>query len=222
MTAPTYDTLTSDDTGADKILTTGTMTALDQNPIAVAQRGTSAPVPQVPVVAKLTASSGNWTWPDGVTAATFYIQAPGGGGGGSSGGSNGGDGTDSTITYNSITTTAEGGDGGTKEGTTFAGEGGNAGGGDFSVYGGTAGAQIGAASYFGVGGTHVPSVSPHQGGGGRGDSSGGQGGGGGEMVRKRLVKVDGLNTVAYVNGAVGTSGGGSAQAGGAGVILVEY
>jgi len=219
-----WDILDNDDLGADKILTTGTMNALYDNPTAQAKREANTPsFVQVPVVEKLTAASGNWTWPDGVTAATFWIQAGGGGGGGGSG--DGGDAADSTITYNSITTTAEGGFGGTRDGLPFTGgQGGNDGGGDFSVRGKSTVSINGGSSFFGEGGTKstisTPAISPYQGGGGGGE---GQGGGGGEMVRKRVVRVDGLNTVAYVNGAAGTAGsGGTQQAGAAGFILVEY
>jgi len=199
--------------------------ALRDNPVAIAERATGAPIVQVPVLAKLTAASGNWTWPDGVTAATFWIQAAGGGGGGLSSG--GGNASNSTITYNSVTTTAEGGKGGTQDGLTIAGgQGGNLGGGDFAVKGKSTRTNAGGDSFFGEGGqTGTASISPSQGGGGGGTTSGGsgQGGGGGEMVRIRVVKADGLNTVAYVNGAAGTAGsGGSPQAGASGVILVEY
>jgi len=69
-----WDILDNDDLGADKILTTGTMNALYDNPTAQAKREANTPsFVQVPVVEKLTAASGNWTWPDGVTAATFWI-----------------------------------------------------------------------------------------------------------------------------------------------------
>ena len=43
MTAPNYITLTSDDIGANKILRAATASALDSNPVAIAQRGTGAP-----------------------------------------------------------------------------------------------------------------------------------------------------------------------------------
>jgi len=218
----TWDVLDNDDLGADKILTTGTMNALYANPTAQAKRETNTPgIVQVPVIEKLTASSGNWTWPDGVTAATFCIQAPGGEGGDST--ADGADGADSTITYNSVTTTAEGGDGGTSGASAWNGRGGNAGGGDFSVAGKTTITANGGDSFFGEGGKVISileTVTPTGGGGGYG-VNGGQGGSGGEMVRIRVVKVVGLNTVAYVNGAAG-SGWSAGQAGGAGFILVEY
>lgn len=171
---------------------------------------------------KLTASSGEWPWPNGVTAATFWIQAPGGGGGENSAGVSGTDGGDSSITYNSVTTTAEGGGGGAREGLTASGNdgvGGDAGGGDLSVPGGNGITGAGGGSFFGRGGfqqnitTAIPAVN-----GGGGYSVSGQPGGGGEMVRIRVVKVDGLNTVAYVNGTAGTG----YQSGAAGFILVEW
>ena len=211
-----WDILDNDDLGADKILTTGTMNALYDNPTAQAKREANTPsFVQVPVLVKLTASSGNWTWPDGVTAATFWIQAPGGGGSGDS--SDGGDGGDSSITYNSVTTTAEGGDGGEDAGT--GGLGGNGGGGDIYVSGRNTRTWFGADSFFGTGGV-AAERSPIQGGGGGGTF----GGGGGEMVRIRVVRVNGMNSVAYVNGTAGASGAGAGnpQAGASGFIIVEY
>lgn len=161
---------------------------------------------------KLTASSGEWPWPNGVTAATFWIQAAGGGA--SVGATVATDGGDSSITYNSVTTTAEGGDGGASGVTPTPG--GNSGGGDFSITGKYGRAGVGGDSFFGYGGV-LSSHSPAAGGGGGGD----QAGGGGEMVRKRVVKVDGLSTVAYTvgQGGAGANGG---QAGAAGFILVEW
>lgn len=223
MTAPTYDTLTTDDTGADKILTTGTVTALDQNPVSIAQRGTSAPVAQVPVIEVKTSGTGaTWTWPDGVTAATFYLLGGGGGGSGAGVAEAGTDGGDTSITYNNITTTAEGGDGGSGSGQT--GRGGNAGGGDLSVNGGIGIGQIGGDSFLGRGGRYIGAantLAPVNGGGGFAES-GGQSGSGGEFVRKRVAKVDGLNTVTYTVGAAGTKYNSSGQDGAGGLLVIEY
>jgi hypothetical protein len=198
--------------------------ALRDNPVAITERATGAPIVQVPVIeVKTTGTAATWTWPDGVGAATFYIV--GGGGGGSSATNNGTDGTDSSITYNSITTTAEGGDGGVYTGSTLN-NGGNAGGGDLSIFGETATGLAGGRSHIGHGGGNVAvsgggGLVPRYGGGGYG--IGVQGGCGGEWVRKRVVKVDGLNTVTYTVGGGGAAGaGGGAQAGATGVIIIEY
>jgi hypothetical protein len=219
-----WTTLTNTALGAYKILRAATMQALYDNPQAIAERATNAPVVQVPVIEVKTSGTGaTWTWPDGVTAATFYIV--GGGGGGSSATNSGTDGADSSITYNSITTTAEGGDGGVYTGSTLN-NGGNAGGGDLSIFGETATGLAGGRSHIGHGGGNVAvsgggGLVPRYGGGGYG--IGVQGGCGGEWVRKRVVKVDGLNIVTYTVGGGGAAGaGGGAQAGADGVIIIEY
>jgi phage tail tape-measure protein len=112
VTAPAYDTLTVDDTGADKILTTGTMQAVDQNPVSIAQRGTNAPLVQPPVREYKTSGTGaTWTIPTGVTAFRMYVTG-GGGGGADNGAGASTAGGNSTATYNSVTYTGGGGSGG--------------------------------------------------------------------------------------------------------------
>lgn len=139
------------------------------------------------------ATTSTWTIPAGVTAWNMYIQAAGGG--------NSGDGGGSSATYNSVTYTANGGQGASHLG----GRGGN---GDISFPGqdGVAGGN-GGDSYFGRGETAYSAAS----GPGAGDNTCG----GGEMILKRLVKVDGQNSVSYTVGA--------SNAGGvAGCIIFEY
>lgn len=221
MTAPNFTELDNDSLGANKIARRATAQALYDNPVAIAQRGTDAPIVQVPVIEVKTSGTGaTWTWPDGVTAATFWIQA--GGGEGGSGITSGNDGGNSSITYNSITTTAIGGKGGqvTGGGIALPTQGGDGGGGNFAVAGESSASFQGSGSFFGVGGTLVGggTTSPTKGGGGYGDVIGGAGG---EMVRIRLVKVSGLNTVTYTVGA-GGAGASSAQNGADGCIVIEY
>ena len=91
MTAPTaYTTLDSDDLGANKILRAATMSALDSNPVAIAQRGTGAPwlngIGAIEAITNFTTSdiTGNYTVPTGVYS--IKITAVGGGGGATLGG----------------------------------------------------------------------------------------------------------------------------------------
>ena len=91
MTAPTaYTTLDSDDLGANKILRAATMSALDSNPVAIAQRGTGAPwlngIGAIEAITNFTTSNvtGNYTVPAGVYR--MKITAVGGGGGAEHGG----------------------------------------------------------------------------------------------------------------------------------------
>jgi len=117
MTAPTaYTTLDSDDLGANKILRAATMSALDSNPVAIAQRGSGAPwlngIGAIDAITNFTTSNvtGNYTVPTGVYS--IKVTAVGGGGGASVGG---GDSTFSGITAgaglsNGTGGTASGGD----------------------------------------------------------------------------------------------------------------
>lgn len=211
MAAPTYDTLTTDDTGADKILTTGTMTALDQNPVSIAQRGTDAPVVQVSVHVQKNPGDTSWAWPDGVTAAYFRVQA--GGGGGSDGtGPAAGAGGNTTVTYDGTTYTANGGSGGSGASTVgAAGSGGNCpikenGRGDGSA---KMGAYRATNTFYGYGG------------GGAGDGHTANRGGAGEYGEVRLVRVSGLNTVTIAVGAGGTNTY-TQVVGADGVMFIEY
>lgn len=149
MTAPTaYTTLDSDDLGANKILRAATMSALDSNPVSIAQRGTGAPwLNGIGAIEALTNTgntsnlTGNYTVPTGVYS--MKITATGGGGGASLGGGN------STF----LGLTAGGG--------SSAGTAGTASGGDINLSGqagnGTSGTQyaplVGATiGYGGTGG----------------------------------------------------------------------
>lgn len=210
MTAPTYDTLTSDDTGADKILTTGTVVALDQNPVSIAQRGTSAPRVQVPVREYKTSGTGaTWTIPDGVTAFTLIGVGAGGGG---AGGGGGGNGSSTTATYNGVTYTANGGTG--QPGASNNVTGGTASNGDENMTG-----QSGCGSVPGVGGLAAVGGSSY-GAGGDGAQGGGSGGG---TFRVRVAVVSGQTTVTYTvpssGGTAGTAGG---VAGKPGLLIIEY
>ena len=220
MTAPTYDTLTTDDTGADKILTTGTMTALDQNPVSIAQRGTDAPVVQVPVREYKTSGTGaTWPIPDGVTAFNIILQ---GGGGGTNG-----DGGSTTFTYNSVTYTAAGGTKGTANGPY--GVGGTTTNGDTESVSGqdgaAAGVVIGGSSMMGHGGVLSANGSSSGSGYGQGSAFAAVGpvvyaGGAGGTLRKRIAVVSGQTTGTFTVGAAGSAGAGAA--GGAGLIIIEY
>ncbi len=191
--------------------------ALRDNPIAMSERATGAPVVQVPVIeVKTSGSSATWTWPDGVTAAMFRLV--GAGGNGSAGGGA------TTITYNSITYTANGGSVGTWNGIAQVGGAGGTGGTCTLNLPGQAGGptgkqgQIGGNSHYGFGGGTAT-----YGGGGSGQTTGNGtgGGGGGETGFVRIVKVDGLNTVTYTVGT-GASASSGATAGADGLIIIEY
>lgn len=125
MTAATsYTTLDSDDLGANKILRAATMSALDQNPVSIAQRGTGAPwLNGVGAMETITSGSGNWTVPAGV----YRIKAICiGSGGGISGSAN--------TVFGSVTAGA-GGAGGLSGGVPISGSGGAASGGDINISG---------------------------------------------------------------------------------------
>lgn len=156
--------------------------------------------------ALLTAASGNWQWPEGVTAAVFWIQA---GGGGGTDGSAGTAGIDSTVSYCGDTYTANGGAANPGSATT----GGN---GDVTFPGQPAASGVGGNSRLGAGGLLAAGV---QGGGGYGASGGG---GGGECVRVRITRQSGAHYVSYTVGTGGAGGSGTTYAGGAGLIFIEW
>lgn len=213
MTAPTYDTLTVDDTGADKILTTGTMQAVDQNPVSIAQRGTNAPLVQPPVREyKTSGTSATWTIPTGVTAFTIVGQGGGGGGGAS------------TVVYNGVTYTANAG--GTYSGSDGSAAGGTATNGDINITGGngygrgdgsgTVYASIGGSSILGNGGNFGSGTGYGAGSGGASYFGGATNvGGGGGYFKKRIEVVPGQTSATYTVGAAGTYGT-------AGVVVFEY
>ena len=199
MTAPTaYTTLDSDDLGANKILRAATMSALDSNPVAIAQRGTGAPwLNGIGAIAAITSGSGNYTVPDGVYRIKASIVGGGGGGGGSSW--VGGDGGSTTFGV----LTGGGGSGGVPGGT--AGAGGSSSGGTLNISGNTGGAPV----YLGIYGA-----------GGEGYSGGGNGGSGGVCIG--VLSCEPGDLIAYSVGAPGSGGSGGGQAGQAGIIILEY
>lgn len=80
MTATSYVVLDNDDLGANKIFRAATASALDTNPVSIAQRGTGAPwLNGVGAIKAITSGSGNWTVPDGVYR--IKVTAVGSGGG---------------------------------------------------------------------------------------------------------------------------------------------
>ena len=81
MTAPTaYTTLDSDDLGANKILRAATMSALDSNPVAIAQRNGAPWLNGIGAIISLTSGSGNWTVPMGFTGSRPRSSAAAAGG----------------------------------------------------------------------------------------------------------------------------------------------
>lgn len=215
-----FTTQTSAALGADKIARTATATALYENPIAIAKRGAGAPLVQVPERLYLTSGT-SVAWPTYATAVTCYII--GAGGEGATGASaSGNDGGDTTLTYNSVTYTANGGSGGSSGYTGGAGGTGTHGG-DFATDGNPGGAGSASSTGVGVGGVGPMFGAGSYGAGGEGlvsSSNAGSGGGSGQLVIKRLVKVDGANTITYAIGVGGT--GGSAPNGKPGLIVIEY
>lgn len=206
MTATSYVTLDNDDLGANKIFRAATASALDTNPVSIAQRGTGAPwLNGVGAITKLTSGSGNWTVPAGVYRIKVTAVGGGGGGGQSGGGANGTSG--GNTTFGALT--ANGGSGGSGAGGTASG--GTASGGEINFSGGTGGAggipTIAGSSMFGNGG---------YGAGGFGIYGGCGGGGGGASID--VLSVEPGDLIAY---AVGASGGGPSP-GYPGIIIIEY
>ena len=207
MTATSYVTLDNDDLGANKIFRAATASALDTNPVSIAQRGTGAPwLNGVGAIEAITTGSGNWTVPDGVYR--IKVTATGGGGGGGYG-SSGTDGTDTTFS----TLTAGGGKAGDSDGAGTGSA--SATGGALNLRGMTAGGFKSGGSVFGDGGSTLGvDVLPFNGGGGF------PGGGGGATCIGVLSVVPG-DLIAYAVGG-GGAGGGTGQAGATGIIVIEY
>ena len=207
MTATSYTTLDSDDLGANKILRAATMSALDSNPVAIAQRGTDAPwLNGVGAITALTSGSGNWTVPAGVYR--IKVIAVGGGGGGSGGGGVGGAGGTTTFS----TMTANGGSG------SSSGNGGSATGGDINI--------AGTSGFFSTAGVGGNSILANIGRGGFGAQVTTNPGGGGGGTCIKVFSVEPGDTLSYsvgVGGSAGNAGGGNAgQAGSSGIIIIEY
>lgn len=215
-----WDVLTSADYGADVILTEATATALYDNPRAMAQRESSTPsLVQVPVRAYyVTGTGATWTIPSGVTAFNVIVQGGGGGSGGAGGAS--------TVTYNSVTYTGNGGAQGVN-GAAVAG--GTASGGDLNIKGqdgvGSA-ATVAGSSMFGHGGlaisgTDITSNGTGCGSGGALSTNAGPtslAGAAGGTCYKRIVVVGGQTTATYTVGAAGTG----TATGGSGLVIFEY
>jgi hypothetical protein len=197
MTATSYVVLDNDDLGANKIFRAATASALDTNPVSIAQRGTGAPwLNGVGAIATLTSGSGNYTVPAGVYRMKVTCVGSGGGGGATLNGSGGG-----STTFGSLT--GGGGGAGLLVGTD--GSGGSASGGDINLSGITGGSP----AYFSTLGSG-------------GDGSGGGGNGGSGAVCIGVVAAEPGDVIAYAVGSGGAGGSGGGVAGSAGIIIIEY
>lgn len=207
MTATSYVTLDNDDLGANKIFRAATASALDTNPVSIAQRGTGAPwLNGIGAIEKITSGSGNWTVPAGVYR--IKVTAVGGGGaGGDDSGNNGGNTTFSTLTAG----------GGPYAGTDGVPTGiATASGGTVNINGLLPAANCGANSHYGNGGFELSGtdIAPTYGGGGfRGGGSG--------AVAIKVFSVEPGDLLAYAVGAGGSINVGG-QAGAGGIIIIEY
>lgn len=148
-----------------------------------------------------------WIWPNGVRYIDVTLQAAGGGST---------SGTDSTVTYNGVTYTANAGQ--------TSGVGGSGGNGDVCIAGGN-------GSYFGIsgytvlngGGSHFghpgltcdPGSSFSASGYGGGGTSTTQYGGGGECIFKRLFRRTGQDVLRYTLGAAGSGATGA-------LLIIQY
>ena len=198
MTAQNYIALTSDDLGANKIFRAATASALDSNPVAIAQRGTDAPwLNGIGAIEAITSGSGNWTVPDGVYR--IKVTAVGGGGGASAG---------TSTTFGSIT-----GGGGGAYTYAIVSNGGSASGGDVNIAGGSGDAQNNdfdsSVTLYADGG-----YSAVGGAAGRGvrfsiSSEGSITGGGGGGTAIKIFTVTPGDAIAY-------------SVGGNGIIIIEY
>lgn len=211
MTATSYVTLDNDDLGANKIFRAATASALDTNPVSIAQRGTGAPwLNGVGAIEVITTGSGNWTVPAGVYRIRAECTGGGGGGADSSSGGNG-----SASTFGSLT--GSGGAGGTRDG----------GGGLLNSAGGDAtGGTINFSGGNSVGGTPGHSRNGRgsmESGGGAAQYGGGgfpNGAAGGTAVK--VISVEPGDLIAYSIGSGGAAGTGTATAGAGGIIIIEY
>ena len=198
MTATSSVDVDNDDLGANKILRAATMSALDTNPVSIAQRGPSAPwLNGIGAITSIASGSGNWTVPSGVYR--IKVTASGGGGGNTSAGS--------ATTFSTITANG----GGSASGAT-PGSGGSASGGDVNISGSPGNLIIsGGSPYAGSGGVSAMG-SPGKGSGA--SSTAADGGGAGTSIK--VFSVEPGDLLAY---SVGASGGGSATGG---IIIIEY
>ena len=179
--------------------------ALRDNPQAIAERGTGAPIVQVPKVDYYTSGT-TWAIPSEVTA--FSVVIVGGGGGGGDFGS-GNDGADTTFTYDGVTLTAgKGGGGGGASGN--AGSAGTATNGDLNL----AGIQGSNAENQRI---YAPEGMKNYGFGGRGSGGGGPGGSAGAVIMRFDVNAAAPNPT-FVVGAGGSGG----DNGKGGIIIITY
>ncbi len=197
MTATSYVDLDNDDLGANKILRAATMSALDTNPLSIAQRGPSAPwLNGVGAITSIASGSGNWTVPAGVYR--IKVTATGGGGGNTSAGA--------ATTFSTITANG----GGSASGLT-PGTGGTASGGDVNISGSSGNLMASMELYAGSGGVSAMGA---LGKGSGASSTAADGGGAGTAIK--VFSVEPGDLLAY---SVGASGGGSATDG---IIIIEY
>lgn len=187
--------------------------ALRDNPVAITERATGAPIVQVPVTVYLTAGT-SWPIPDGVTA---WEETLIGGGGGSTAGGN------TTTTYDGLTVTAGGGTTGLAGGTATNGDlnlpgfpgldsAGSSGGIDFvTAMGGDGPFGLGQGGRYFAAGATPPTGNQDATGYGAGRSR--MGGGAGAI--KRRVRVPGAVSVTYAIGAAGTGGA-------PGLLIIRY
>lgn len=196
--------------------------ALRDNPIAIAQRATGAPVVQVPQRVFFLITGGHvWNVPANVSAFRVIAQ----GGGASVGLGLGSNGEDTIVTYAGVTLTAGGGFG-VDGGNPAVTDGGVAVNGDINIHG-KAGVSalptiaLGGDSQMGKGAvtsTGTSGFRPASGFGSGGVSKGAVGGGGGWLER-RFISVGGSVTI-----TVGDAGpmSGSGEAGKPGIVIIEY
>jgi len=199
-------------------VTVSLMTALRDNPKAIAQRDLGAPRVKPPSIELIdTVGSSTWTVPDGVTRLRYTLVGGGGGGGDADNtlGGVGSDGGDSTLNDGTNTYTAGGGAGGTATvNLTIGGAGGTASGGILNLDG-----------TFGFGNGLVgvtPLVGTSYGAGGRGGQAAGGAGGGSAAVVQGSIEVIPGNSLAYTIADGGAGGGQAGFDGVKGALILEY
>ena len=185
MTATSYVDLDNDDLGANKIFRAATASALDTNPVSIAQRGTGAPwLNGVGAIEAITTGSGNWTVPDGV----YRIKATAVGSGGGISGS-------AASVFGSITGNA--GNAGGGGGTPSGGAGGTGSGGDINMTGEAGG--VTGADYFRA----MSLVGGLRGSGYQYIPTSGIGGGGAGGTAIKCISVEPGDLIAYSTGGNG-------------------
>mgnify|MGYP000032170669 CR=1 FL=1 len=181
---------------------------LKDNPEAMAERATNAPIVQVPFKEyKLTGTATTWNIPAGVTA--FEVHVTGGGGSGDNVAS-GGDGGTSNFVYDGVTVQATGGISG--YGT---GAGGTASGANLAIAGGSGATVAGSSNATGQGGSSYYGGPGAYGSGGEGNAAGDIGGGAGATAIRRFV----VDPVAAAPTFTVGAGGASASSG---LVVIIY